>query len=116
MTTTGGTGPGPLGYVIARNTTASERTGTITVAGTTLTVTQAGAELEAITVEGNVSGLTGTCPAVTFAVDGRTVNSSDSTNFKGGNCAKLENGDSVRVRGLLTPEGTVNASEIDLDD
>jgi hypothetical protein len=115
LTTTGGTGAGSVGYVIARNTTASERTGTISVAGTTLTVTQAGAELEAITLEGDVSGLVGTCPTVSFTVDGRTVNSSDSTNYKGGNCAKLENGDSVRVRGLLTPEGTVNASEIDLD-
>jgi hypothetical protein len=116
LTTTGGTGPGSVGYVIAPNATASERTGTITVAGTTVTVTQAGVELEPITLQGEVSGLTGACPAVTFTVDGRTVSTTDSTNYRGGNCGKLSNGDSVRVRGLPTLEGTVNATEIDLDD
>jgi hypothetical protein len=116
LTTAGGTGPGSVGYVIAPNATASERTGTITVAGTTISVNQAGIELEPTTLRGEVSGLTGRCPAVTFTIDGRTVSTSDSTNYRGGNCGKLSNGDSVRVRGLPTSEGTVNATEIDFDD
>lgn len=115
LTTTGGTGPGAVGYTIAPNATASERRGTITVAGTTLSVTQAGVELQAITLGGTVSGLAGTCPAVTFTIEGRTVTTSGSTTFKRGNCAKLTDGDTVGVRGLLTLEGTVNATEVDLD-
>ena len=46
-------------------------------------------------------------------VEGRTVTASGSTNFKGGNCPKLKNGETVIVRGLLTPEGTVDATEIE---
>jgi hypothetical protein len=115
LTTTGGTGAGTVGYTIAPNATADERTATITVAGNTVTVTQAGVSLESITLEGNVSGLAGTCPAVTFTLEGRTVSTSGSTSFKGGNCAKLKDGDAVSARGLLTLEGTVNATEIHLD-
>jgi Domain of unknown function (DUF5666)/Putative binding domain, N-terminal len=114
LTTTGSTGPGSVGYTITPNGSTSERTGTITLAGTTVSVTQTGVELEPITLRGAVNGLTGTCPTVTFTVEGRTVSTSDSTNFKGGNCAKLENGETVSVRGLPTLEGTVNATEIDL--
>jgi hypothetical protein len=115
LTTTGGTGPGPVGYVIAPNATASERTGAITVAGTTITVTQAGVELDSITLRGEVSDFAGTCPSATFSVEGRTVSTSDSTRFKNGSCGKLKNGETVRVRGLLTLEGTVNATEIEFD-
>jgi hypothetical protein len=57
----------------------------------------------------------GACPALTFTVEGRTVSTSGSTNFKGGNCAKLQEGDTVIVRGLLTLEGPVNATEIEFD-
>jgi hypothetical protein len=104
-----------VAYVIAPNATASERTGAITVAGTTITVTQAGLELESITLRGEVSDFAGTCPAVTFSVEGRTVSTIDSTSFKNGSCGKLKNGETLRVRGLLTLEGTVNATEIDFD-
>jgi len=115
LTGSGGTGPGSVGYVIAPNATTSERTGAITVAGTTLAVTQAGLDLVAVTLRGDVSGLAGTCPAVTFMLDGRTVSTSGSTSFKGGNCAKLKDGEGVSVRGLLTLEGTVNATDIEFD-
>ena len=71
--------------------------------------------MQAITLGGTVSGLAGTCPAVTFTIEGRTVTTSGSTTFKRGNCAKLTDGDTVGVRGLLTLEGTVNATEVDLD-
>jgi cytochrome c-type biogenesis protein CcmE len=39
--------------------------------------------------------------------------SSSSTNFKGGNCPKLKNGETVIVRGMLTSEGIVDATEIE---
>ena len=115
LSTTVGTGSGAVGYVIAPNATASERTAVITIAGSTIPVTQSGVRLESITLHGEVSGLAGTCPDVTFTTDGRTVHTSNSTSFKGGNCAKLKAGEAVRVSGLLTLEGTVNATEIDFD-
>jgi hypothetical protein len=115
LSTTVGTGSGAVGYVIAPNATASERTAVITIAGSTIPVIQAGVRLESITLHGEVSGLAGTCPDVTFTTDGRTVHASNSTSFKGGNCEKLKAGEAVRVSGLLTLEGTVNATEIDFD-
>jgi uncharacterized protein (TIGR03437 family) len=39
----GGTGNGTVSYTVAANTTAAQRTGTVAIAGMTLTVTQAGA-------------------------------------------------------------------------
>jgi hypothetical protein len=106
----GGTGSGQVDYQIAPNPAGSERTGSISIAGTTLSVTQAG---EPITLKGDVASLSGSCPGVTFVLDGRTVMSSGSTNFKGGNCPKLKNGEAVIVRGMLTSEGTVDATEIE---
>jgi hypothetical protein len=106
----GGTGSGQVDYQIAPNPAGSERTGSISIAGTTLSVTQAG---EPITLRGDVANLSGSCPGVTFVLDGRTVVSSGSTNFKGGNCPKLKNGQAVIVRGMLTSEGIVDAIEIE---
>jgi hypothetical protein len=114
LTASGGTGTGQVGYDIASNPNSTARIATITVADTTITVTQDGAVLPPTTLRGDVSGLTGSCPAVTFTVDARTVAGNASTSFKGGNCQKLTNGDTVIVRGLLTPEGTVDAIEIEI--
>jgi hypothetical protein len=113
LTAAAGTGTGQVGYDIAANTDSTPRTATIAVADTTITVTQNGAVLPSTSFRGDVSGLSGSCPAVTFTADGRTVIASASTNFKGGNCEKLKNGDTVIVRGLLTAEGTVDATEIE---
>jgi hypothetical protein len=106
-------GTGQIGYQIAPNPGTSQRTGTITAAGTTLTVTQAGVPGQPITLSGDVAGLSGSCPTVTFVVGGRSVTAGSSTTYKGGNCPKLKNGEPVIVRGLLTPQGTVDATEIE---
>jgi len=113
LTASGGNGTGQVGYDIASNPNSTARAATIAVADTTITVTQDGAVLPPTTLRGDVRDLTGSCPAVTFMVDGRTVAGNAATGFKGGNCQKLTNGDTVIVRGLLTAEGTVDATEIE---
>ena len=115
--TTEGTGDGRVWYAIAANTATANRTGTITIAGTRLTVTQSGAPPPpvAITLSGSVVDLAGACPVTTFRVDDRTVTTSASTRFKGGNCGKLENGVDVIVRGRLEASGRVGANEVEFD-
>jgi hypothetical protein len=61
-----GSGNGTINYSVTQNTSTSQRTGTMTIAGQTFTVTQAGS-----------SGGGGTpCQAVTITPGSRTVNSS----------------------------------------
>ena len=49
---------------------------------------------------GTVSGLTGTCPALTFTLADRTVMTSRGTQFKDG-CSRIQNGSRVEVEGRL---------------
>ena len=62
-------------------------------------------------LHGAVSGLTGTCPALTFMVSGTTVSTSSSTEFVGGSCSAVVNGVSVAVDGATT-NGTVTARRV----
>ena len=113
LTPSTGTGPGQVGYDIAPNLTGSDRTATIAIAGTTISVTQPAAGAQPITLDGAVANLSGVCPVLTFTLEGGTVRTGESTMYKGGNCPKLKNGDSVIVRGLLNSGGTVDATELE---
>lgn len=62
--------------------------------------------------EGIVSGLTGTCPAVTFVVQTKAIAANASTQFVQLTCGTLGNGATVRVKGRLQPDGTVIADQI----
>jgi hypothetical protein len=62
--------------------------------------------------EGAVSGLGGTCPAVTFTLDGRAVAATAATHFVQVTCATLANGMTVRVKGTVQGDGSVVASQI----
>jgi len=107
------TGSGQVAYTIAPNAGSGSRTATLTVAGTTIAVTQEGVAGQPITLRGEATNVTGGCPATTFTLEGRTVRANGSTNFKGGKCPKLKNGETVIVRGLLNSEGIVDATEIE---
>ena len=63
---------------------------------------------------GTVSGLTGTCPALSFTVGGRLVQTDDGTQFTQGNCKHLENGMNIGVTGTLTTGGAVYATAVQL--
>jgi hypothetical protein len=67
-----------------------------------------------VKVEGNISGLTGSCPARQFIVDDRVVITSSRTNFRGGNCQDLINGLRVEVEGDQQANGTIEARDVRL--
>ena len=65
-------------------------------------------------VEGRISGLTGTCPGLTFTIGTTTVTTSGSTAFSGAVCTALANGAKVEVEGTLTGT-TLAASTVEVD-
>ena len=68
----------------------------------------AGAEFE---IEGSVGGLKGTCPAVTFGVNGFNVATTASTTFTPA-CADLKSGTKVKVKGITQADGSVRATSV----
>jgi hypothetical protein len=109
-----GTGDGDVEFEAAANTGAA-RTGTLTVAGQTVTVNQAALVGEVtVTVEGDIAQFAGDCPDVTFSVGSDSVQTTAATTYKHGGCTKLKDGVSVRVTGPRAPvTGTIAATEID---
>ncbi|MBI2185656.1 MAG: hypothetical protein HYU37_00875 [Acidobacteria bacterium] len=65
-------------------------------------------------VEGQISGLTGTCPSLTFTVGTTTVTTSSATVFNGVACTALANGTKVEVEGTLSGT-TLAAASLELD-
>lgn len=70
----------------------------------------AGGEVE---IEGALGGLSGTCPAVRFGVNGFQIATNGATEFKNGGCSALKNGDKVKVEGVRQASGTVLATEVE---
>ncbi len=64
-------------------------------------------------LEGSLGGLTGTCPAISFSVNGFRIVASASTEFKDVSCSALESGDKVEVKGTRQANGSVNATRIE---
>lgn len=65
--------------------------------------------------EGAVSGLTGTCPSITFIVAGVTVNTNHATRFED-LCGSIANGTRVEVEGNRQANGSILATEVEIDD
>jgi len=61
--------------------------------------------------KGAMSGLGGSCPAISFMVGTQPIVANSSTSFKP-SCAALKNGDSVEVKGALQADGKVLATKI----
>ena len=66
-------------------------------------------------IEGNVSGLTGTCPAITFMVGTRTIKTSSTTVFEDP-CSLILNTVRVEVKGLPAADGTFSATRVEIED
>lgn len=67
-------------------------------------------------VEGMVSGLTGTCPALTFTVQGARVTTTSTTAFDDITCARVVNGARVEVKGERQADGSIVASRVEGED
>jgi hypothetical protein len=91
---------------------AALRTGTVLVAGRIVTVTQAGTDGQPVDLEGRLSGLSGTCPALRFVVNGNTVRTDAGTEFRRAACSALRNGHTVRVRGVREG-GEIRATRVE---
>jgi hypothetical protein len=67
-----------------------------------------GAEME---IEGSLGGLKGSCPAVSFGVNGVAVSTTASTQFSPA-CSELKSGNKVRVRGTRQSDGSLRATSV----
>jgi hypothetical protein len=68
-----------------------------------------------MTIKGEISGLSGSCPLLSFKVNGQEIHTLLTTKFSGGNCSKLKNKQKVSVTGLLQLGNFVLASSVELD-
>lgn len=110
-------------YRVNSNSSTSSRTASLTVAGRTHTVRQDGAAppppppppppAQRITLNGRVRDLGGSCPNISFRVDGRTVTADGSTRFPFNQCGWVREDFRVRVNGEVRPDGRVRALEIE---
>ena len=63
-------------------------------------------------VAGTVESLAGSCPALTFVLDGVTVRTSGNTAFDGGACGELRDGMRAAAIGRRTGERTMEAEHV----
>lgn len=68
-----------------------------------------------VELRGTVSGLSRGCPTPSFLLSGRAIVTNNSTRFEGG-CPALQNGRRVEVSGVMQTNGTVLATEVEIDD
>jgi hypothetical protein len=64
-------------------------------------------------IDGSMGGLKGSCPNLTFKVNGYSIASNGSTAFPNAACGSFKNGDKVRVRGIRQVDESVNATSIE---
>ncbi len=115
LTTGSGQGNGRVRYVVASNT-GPARTGAIAVAGTTIAVRQEEGRPETVSLQGEIGGLSGRCPNLTFIVRRRLVRTNQQTSIQGG-CRRVREGRDVSVTGVVQPDGSVLAERVrDEDD
>jgi hypothetical protein len=65
-----------------------------------------------VTLSGRVAAVSGSCPALTFAVSDVTVTTNASTSVSGGTCAQIANGVQVEVTGTRQADRSIAASKI----
>ena len=67
-------------------------------------------------LEGRVAALAGTCPDITFTVDGTTVKTTSATRFDDVTCAQVRNDLRVKVKGVRQSDGSLRAVEVKEED
>lgn len=66
--------------------------------------------------KGTVSALSGTCPNITFTLNGTTVKANNATRFEDGSCARMRNNARVEVHGRRQTDGSIQADRIEFAD
>ena len=62
-----------------------------------------------------MSGLTGSCPTLTFTVNGTLVKTNSATRFEETGCADIRSGDRAEVKGLRQSDGSVLAQKVEVE-
>jgi hypothetical protein len=107
----GGSGGANLRFTVAANT-GPARTGTLTVAGVTVTVMQAAAPPTGpMELRGNISNLSGQCPSLTFVLQGNVVHTNAQTMFDV-RCDRVRNRRGYVVSGIVQFDGSVLALRV----
>ena len=73
-------------------------------------------EAKQMELKGAISGMSGTCPALTFTVSSTPVVTDASTQFKDATCASLANGMVVEVKGTMQAGGSLLATKVEAED
>jgi hypothetical protein len=116
-----GTGTDTVRYHVAPNTSASPRTGTVSVSGRIHTVRQEGAaggggEAARIELAGHAFLVEGSCPSITFLLELRRVFTTGETKYRDGNCRDIRTGTEVTVEGRVQADGRVRATDVRIGD
>ena len=107
----GGSGGANLRYTVAPNTGAA-RTGTVTVAGVMVSVSQAAVPPTGpIELSGEITELGGQCPSLTFTQGGRSVRTNAATTFDI-RCDRIRNRRDYIVSGTSQADGSVLVGRI----
>lgn len=101
--------------VHVKGSTTGTGSSTATTA-TTIIVQNDKANDDEFEAKGPVSSLTGACPAITFTLGGKTFRTNASTQFKGGSCSTIANGQTVEAEGTVQADGSVLAKKVEIDD
>ena len=107
-----GSGDAQVRIAVASTLAVNGRVGTLTIAGQTVTVNQAGILNQQVMISGTVSGLSGSCPNRSFTLAGVTIVTNPDTDFRDA-CSQLREGVSARVRGIGQADGSIRATRID---
>ncbi|CAN5632498.1 hypothetical protein BH23ACI1_BH23ACI1_05500 [soil metagenome] len=62
-----------------------------------------------------MSGLSGSCPALTFTLRGLAVYTTSATRYDDKRCEDIRNGREVEIRGTLMSDGRVRADRVEID-
>ena len=114
-----GTGNDTVRYKVQTNTSTSVRTGTISVAGRPHSVRQdaavsagGGGGEQKVDLSGRAWLLSGSCPSISFVLEGRAVFTTGDTKFRDGNCGDVRWGTELNVEGRLQSDGRVRATDV----
>jgi hypothetical protein len=65
-----------------------------------------------IDLDGKVSGVSGTCPIITFEMKGRIVYTTPLTEFRRTSCDRIDKGTELEVDGMLMSDNRVRADQV----
>jgi len=87
-----------------------------TIAATEITVQNEDEDHErTVEAQGEVSGLKGKCPSITFTIGTTNIATGTTTTFRHGACEQVVNGGSVEVTGARQADGSILASRVSIE-